>query len=224
MTKSSLSNFRKRTLKDIYKRLYKYFGPQHWWPGDTRLEIIVGAILTQNTSWSNVEKAIKNLKERKLLSSPLKLSALGASRLAGLVRPTGYYNIKARRIRNFLAFLSSQYASSLKKMSFQETGELRRQLLQVNGVGPETCDSILLYAFKRPVFVVDAYTKRIFSRHGIFNHDLGYDDVQRIFTSSFPSDYRVYNEYHALIVRLGKEFCAPQPNCEGCPLKGLEFN
>lgn len=211
---------RENAFKAIYKRLYKHYGPQHWWPGDTRLEIIVGAILTQNTSWANVGKAIKNLKDAELLSSPVKLLSLGARRLARLIRPAGYYNIKAERVRNFLKFLGENYGASLKKMSFEKTEELRRQLLQINGIGPETCDSILLYAFKRPVFVVDAYTKRIFSRHGIFGHDLDYDGIQRIFMSAFPSDEKLFNEYHALIVRLGKEFCKSRPKCEGCPLHG----
>lgn len=208
-------------LKKIYERLYRCYGPQRWWPGDTRLEIIIGAILTQNTSWSNVEKAIKNLKDAKLLSSSARLLSLDERKLAELIRPAGYYNIKAKRIRNFLILLSSRYGASLNKMSFAETGELRKELLKVNGIGPETCDSILLYAFKRPVFVIDAYTKRIFSRHNIFGHDLEYDSLQCAFMFHLPSDEKVFNEYHALIVRLGKEFCRTSPKCEHCPLKDI---
>lgn len=207
-------------FKDIYTRLYKRFGPQHWWPGDTRFEIIVGAILTQNTSWSNVEKAIKNLKRENLLS-PAKLMAIDKKRLAGLIRPAGYYNIKAARIKNFLNFLSSQYNSSLRKMSSAGTVDLRKQLLSVNGIGPETCDSILLYAFDRPVFVIDAYTRRIFSRHGRLSHDMPYESMQAEFAENLPSDSRLFNEYHALIVRLAKEFCRTSPRCEACPLSGI---
>lgn len=216
-------NSRRDTLKIIYSRLYKHFGPQNWWPGDTRLEIIIGAILTQNTAWTNVEKAIANLKSQRLLSSAQELLRLEPSHLARLVRPSGYYNIKSARIRNFLVFLAGNYASSLRKMSFQGTKELRDELLKVNGIGPETCDSILLYAFKRPVFVVDSYTKRIFSRHGIFRQNLEYDAIQKTFMSELPADERLYNEYHALIVALGKEYCRTTPDCKKCPIKRLSL-
>ena len=206
----------KNTLLDIYNKLYKFFGPQHWWPGDTPLEIIVGAILTQNTAWTNVEKAIANLKKAGALTSPRAMKKLRTSRLATLIRPAGYYNIKAKRLKNFL---DSGYGLSLKRLGRQEIAKLKSELMSVNGIGPETCDSILLYAFKKPVFVVDAYTKRIFSRHGIFSESLSYDKVQEIFMRSLPSDERLYNEYHALIVRLGKELCRKKPDCGNCPLK-----
>jgi len=209
----------KNTLLDIYNKLYKFFGPQHWWPGDTPLEIIVGAILTQNTAWTNVEKAIANLKQVRLLSSPAKIKRSGRKALARLIRPAGYYNVKSARIKNFIDFLDSGYGLSLKRLGRRETAKLRSELMSVNGIGPETCDSILLYAFKKPVFVVDAYTKRIFSRHGIFSESLSYDKVQEIFMRSLPSDERLYNEYHALIVRLGKELCRKKPDCGNCPLK-----
>jgi len=210
----------KNTLLDIYNKLYKFFGPQHWWPGDTPLEIIVGAILTQNTAWTNVEKAIANLRKARLLSSPAKLKRYDRKALARLIRPAGYYNVKSKRLKNFINFLDSGYGLSLKRLGRQETAKLRSELMSVNGVGPETCDSILLYAFKKPVFVVDAYTKRIFSRHGIFSESLSYDKVQEIFVRNLPSDERLYNEYHALIVRLGKELCRKEPDCGSCPLKG----
>ncbi len=207
----------------IYHRLYASFGPQDWWPGDTRLEIIVGAILTQNTAWSNVEKAIANLRGAGALSSLAALKNIRTRTLAKLIRPAGYYNIKAKRIKNFLRFLSSRYQGSLKAMSAQETGTLRQELLGVNGIGQETCDSILLYAFRRPIFVVDAYTKRIFSRHGLFAAGASYEDLQDAFMKRLPSDERLFNEYHALIVRLGKLVCRKNPDCSSCPLESVKI-
>lgn len=208
-------------LPHIYSLLYKFYGPQDWWPGDTRLEVIVGAILTQNTSWKNVEKAISNLKKAKILSHPSLIDGLNAKKLAGLIKPAGYYNVKAKRLKNFTRFLSSSYGSSLNSVASQNTDKLREEFLNVNGVGPETCDSILLYAFNRPVFVVDAYTKRVFSRHGLFSDTAGYDEVQKIFMDNLPRDKGLFNEYHALIVRLAKEICKTRPDCAACPLKGV---
>lgn len=207
-----------RLLK-IYKLLYKRFGPQHWWPGETRLEIIIGAILTQNTAWGNVEKAIANLKRGGVLEVK-KLSRISEPRLARLIRPSGYYNIKARRIKNFLRFLNSAYDGSLHAMFNTEMHRLRNELIGVKGIGPETADSILLYAGKRPAFVVDAYTKRIFSRHGFVNGDASYEDVQKIFKMNLPSDVRLFNEFHALIVKLGKDLCTSKnPSCDECPIR-----
>ncbi|MFA4982366.1 MAG: endonuclease III domain-containing protein [Candidatus Omnitrophota bacterium] len=206
---------------DIYKRLYKVYGRQHWWPGDTRFEMMVGAILTQNTSWSNVEKAIRNLKKENALSSAEKLLRTNGRTLARLIRPSGYYNVKSKRLRDFAGFLVARYGGDLNMMSRRETGELREELLDVKGVGPETCDSMLLYALNRPVFVVDAYTRRIFSRHKLIDGNAGYHDIQRLFMVNLPADHRLYNEYHALIVRLGKELCRKNPSCERCPLNRL---
>ena len=211
------------TLIGIYKKLYKFYGPQGWWPAESRFEIIVGAILTQNTAWSNVEKAIKNLKAEGYLSSPSKLHSLSGKRLARLIRPAGYYNVKASRLKNFATFLMKKYNGSLGRMSKEPTDRLRHELLGVNGIGPETCDSILLYAFRRPYFVVDAYTKRVFSAHGLFRNDPAYEVVQAIFMKNLPSDSKMFNEYHALIVRLGKDYCKEKPGCERCPLKGIKL-
>lgn len=204
-------------LMQIYDKLYERFGPRHWWPGDTAFEIIVGAILTQNTAWANVEKAIRNLKSKELLT-PGKLYRINIKILAGLIRPAGYYNIKAKRLKAFLKFLFERYDGSLKKMFFRRLPDLRGELLSVNGIGPETADSILLYAAGKPVFVVDAYTKRIFSRHKFIRPAATYDDVQRFFMDNLPRDVKLFNEYHALIVELGKNICKTKPRCQICPL------
>lgn len=214
---------KKTSLLGAYNALYGRFGPQSWWPGDTQFEVIVGAILTQNTSWVNVEKAIINLKSSGGLFSPAAMKKFRASRLAALIRPAGYYNIKARRLRNFLIFLERRYALSLKRLSRVDTDTLGSELLGINGIGPETRDSILLYAFRRPVFVIDAYTKRIFSRHGAFAEGSSYADAQAFFTENLRRSSRLFNEYHALIVRLGKEFCRKKPKCAACPLNGFKF-
>ncbi|MFH0764125.1 MAG: endonuclease III domain-containing protein [Candidatus Omnitrophota bacterium] len=198
--------------------MYKFYGPQRWWPADTRFEVIAGAILTQNTAWSNVEKAIISLKKAGALSSPSGMKRVGAKRLPRLIKPAGFYNLKARRLANFLSFLSSRYGSNLGKLSRLNTEGLREELLGVNGIGPETCDSILLYAFQRPVFVVDAYTKRVFSRLGLISGDAGYDDIQRFFMKNLPRKHRLFNEYHALVVRLAKDYCKTKPKCGSCPL------
>ncbi len=209
----------KTRLHSIYKKLYRRFGPQHWWPAETPFEVMVGAVLTQNTSWGNVERAIVNLKKNKLLELR-RMHRLPRRRLAVLIRPAGYYNIKALRLKNFLDFLVNSCGGNLKKIAAQNTQELRAQLLSVNGIGPETADSILLYALNKPVFVVDAYTKRIFSRHGLAGEDDDYDAVQKIFTQHLRKDVKLFNEYHALLVRLGKEFCLKRrPECDICPLK-----
>jgi endonuclease III related protein len=206
-------------LKEIYKRLFDHFGPQYWWPADSEFEVMVGAILTQNTSWANVEKAVSNLREQKVLSAA-RLYRLSDKKLAQLIRPSGYYNLKTRRLKSFLVFFIKDYRASVKMMARVATGVLREQLLLVKGIGPETADSILLYALAKPVFVVDAYTKRIFSRHKIFPGDLDYHSVQEIFMRDLPKDVGLFKEYHALIVRLAKEFCLKNnPKCQICPLK-----
>ncbi len=182
---------------------------------------MIGAILTQNTNWLNVEKAINNLKKRKLLK-PHALYRLPHKRLACLIRPAGYYNIKAKRINNFLKFFINNYGADAKKMSGVDTLSLRQQLLSVNGVGPETADSILLYALDKPIFVVDAYTRRILLRHHLIGEDAGYDKIQNLFMKNLKSVVELFNEYHALLVKLGKEFCLKnKPRCGLCPLKSI---
>ncbi|OGW36752.1 MAG: endonuclease [Nitrospirae bacterium RBG_13_39_12] len=206
-------------LLKIYHTLYQFFGPQYWWPGDTPFEIAVGAILTQNTNWGNVEKAINNLKKEKALN-PKAIHKMPISRLALLIKPAGYFNVKAKRLKSFIKFLMNEYRGSMSKMKKEDTNSLREKLLSINGVGPETADSILLYALEKPVFVVDAYTKRVLSRHGIMEHDKPYEIFQELFISSLKRDARLFNEYHALIVRVGKTFCKRrEPLCEICPLK-----
>jgi endonuclease-3 related protein len=207
-------------LKEIYDLLYKRFGPQDWWPGDTPFEVIVGAILTQNTNWTNVEKAIINIKNADLLT-PEKLHHIDITKLAALIRPAGYFNIKAKRLKNFLDWFFENYDGKLVNLEKVRTSELREQLLSVKGIGPETADSILLYAFNRPVFVVDAYTARSCARHQLINEDADYHQIQETFESNLPCDTQLFNEYHALIVNLGKNYCKPTPKCEECPLNPL---
>jgi len=210
------------SLLDIYKLLHKKFGPRDWWPGETKLEIIIGAILTQNTAWRNVEKAIQNLKKTDLLKVK-KLSRVPKKRLSELIKPSGYYNVKARRIKNFLDFLNTSYNGSINRMFKEKTEKLRKKLLNVKGIGPETADSILLYAGEKPVFVVDAYTKRIFSRHRYIRDGADYSEVQELFMKNLPKDVVLFNEYHALIVELGKNLCkSNKPLCNVCPIEGVK--
>ncbi|MBI5586958.1 MAG: endonuclease III domain-containing protein [Deltaproteobacteria bacterium] len=207
-------------LKAYYSCLFESFGPQGWWPANTRFEMIVGAILTQNTAWTNVEKAISNLKGKRLLT-PEKIHALKAVELAALIRPAGYFNIKAKRLKNFTSFLFNGCGGSLDRLLRKDSAVLRRELLDVNGVGPETADSIILYAAGKPEFVIDAYTKRIFSRHGLTGHDAGYDEIKTLFMENLPKDAALFNEYHALIVKTAKDYCRTKnPLCSECPLKG----
>jgi endonuclease-3 related protein len=193
-------------------------GPQGWWPGQTRFEVIVGAILTQNTAWTNVARAIANLRRAHVLS-PQALAALPTSRLARLVRSSGYYRTKARRVKRFLRFLQARYRLDLSRMFAERPSSLRKELLAVPGIGPETADSILLYAGNVPIFVVDAYTRRILQRHGLIRPDATYDAIQALFMGNLPPDASLYNEYHALLVAVGKDFCRPVPHCEDCPLR-----
>jgi endonuclease-3 related protein len=208
------------TQTEIYESLFARFGPQHWWPGDTQFEIIVGAILTQNTNWANVEKAIANLKAADHLT-PDKLYCLDVSQLAELIRPAGYYNIKAKRLKSFLSWLFEEHDGKLSRLQSLSTPQLRAELLAVKGVGRETADSILLYALGRPIFVVDAYTARIAVRHGLIDAGADYERLQELFQSNLPEDVQLFNEYHALLVRLGKQFCRPKAQCSGCPLEHL---
>jgi len=207
-------------LTEIYNLLFKRFGPQHWWPGETRFEVITGAILTQNTNWTNVEKAIANLKSADLLI-PEKLHHLDVSQLAALIRPAGYYNIKAKRLKNLINWLFENYNGNLANLDNINTEQLRTKLLAVKGIGRETADSILLYAFERPVFVVDAYTARVVFRHQLIEPDADYEQLRELFQSNLPQDAKLFNEYHALLVKVGKEFCKPKARCHNCPLEKL---
>lgn len=209
----------KTELMDGFKRMHKRFGPRHWWPGETPFEVMVGAILTQNTNWKNVERAIANLKRERLLD-PRKLLDLHPATLAKLIRPAGYFRVKAGRLRHYLRYFVDNYGGSAKRMAARPNEVLREELLAVKGIGPETADSILLYALGKPAFVIDAYTKRILSRHGLCAEDDDYHALQDLFTERLPADVALFNEFHALIVETGKEYCRTTPRCEGCPLKG----
>ncbi len=204
-------------LTEIFNRLYEKFGEQHWWPADTKDEVVIGAVLTQNTAWSNVEKAIVNLKKAGVLS--LKdIVCVDEGLLKELIKPAGFFNQKAIYLKNVANFIENH--GGFSHLSKKSTHELRRMLLSVKGVGKETADSILLYAFERPVFVVDAYTKRLVSRHRL-SEDLTYDSLQGLFMENLPLDVNLFNEYHALIVKLAKVYCKKKPLCRGCPLEGL---
>lgn len=207
-------------LRIIYGILYKAFGPQHWWPGDTPFEVAVGAILTQNTNWGNVEKAIDNLKSAHALNAK-RIHEMPANSLAALIRPAGYFNIKAKRLKAFISFLMDNYNGSMAKMKREDTYSLRGKLFSVNGIGPETADSILLYALDKPIFVIDAYTKRVLSRHRIIDDEKSYDEFQALFHASLRKDLKLFNEYHALFVAVGKTYCKPEPRCDKCPLDSL---
>ena len=202
-----------------------HFGPLRWWPGGSSFEIAVGAILTQNTAWRNVEKALTLLRERDAIR-PEAIHAMPQGELEECLRPSGFFRVKSQRLRHLIAFLSSFPGwdkapgnLSLDFMQERDTGELRRGLLGVRGIGPETADAILLYALNRPSFVVDAYTRRIFSRHGFLPHDTPYEELRAFFMDALPLDVPLYNEYHALIVRTGNSFCKKsRPLCHACPL------
>ena len=209
-------------LNIIYKKLYAHSGPQNWWPADTPFEVMVGAILTQNTNWRNVEKAIGNLKKHRLLE-PDRLYRLSYKRLAALIKPAGYYNIKAKRLKAFLKFFIKNYKGNIRNMSLIDTHQLRHQLLSVNGIGPETADSILLYALDKPAFVVDAYTKRILVRHHLIKADASYEQIQSFFRKGLKTNVKFFNEYHALLVKAGKDICLKaKPKCAICPLKSIK--
>jgi endonuclease-3 related protein len=214
----NLSGSTGKRLLEMFNLMLKDFGPQHWWPGETKLEIMVGAILTQNTNWNNVEKAIKNLKANKLLSIDA-LHFISASSLAENIRPAGYYNIKAARLKNLINFIMENFNGDIPLFLGRGTDELRRDLISINGIGPETADSILLYAANQPVFVVDTYTHRILNRHGLVDDHTTYFDLQELFTDRLPEDTELFKEFHALIVRTGKEHCHRKPRCDACPLE-----
>ncbi|MFH1847258.1 MAG: hypothetical protein ABH869_06875 [Candidatus Omnitrophota bacterium] len=208
-------------IKKIYELLEAYFGDLGWWPAESPFEVIVGAILTQNTAWSNVAKAIESLRKNDLLE-PEKILAEKQKSLSCIIRSAGYYRIKAGRLKNVCGFLMKECDGAPEKLRCQDTEVLRKKLLNVKGIGPETADSILLYALDKPAFVVDAYTKRIFFRHGLIPENASYDEVRRMVQSSFPLKIKMLNQYHAVIVETGKRFCRKKSGlCEKCPLKNM---
>jgi endonuclease-3 related protein len=204
------------TLQDIYRRLLDRYGPQHWWPADEPFEVMVGAILTQSTAWTNVEKAIRNLKAANAVS-PAALRHLGLDELATLVRPSGYYTVKARKLKALVDWLE-EHDDDPSRLSAENTDVLRQELLAVYGIGEETADSILLYAIGKPVFVIDAYTRRIVDRLGLHPATSGYGSYQRLFVNSLRPDVTLFNEYHALFVQHGKTACRKVPLCQQCCL------
>jgi len=207
----------KRVLLDTYRKLYDRYGPQHWWPADDPFEMIIGAILTQSTAWSNVEKAITNLKNAGALSAQ-RLRELPEAEITTLIYPSGYYNVKAGRLRAFARWLGGNYNDNLEQLFRQNTADIRDELLGVYGIGEETADSILLYAAGKPVFVIDAYTRRLLDRRGLSPLNNSYSAYQDLFTENLAADTPLFNEYHALIVRHGKEVCRKNPSCDNCCL------
>jgi endonuclease-3 related protein len=206
----------------VYERLHDHYGEQQWWPGDTPLEVMVGAVLTQNTNWANVEQAISNLKRADVLNYQ-RLRDLPVEELVAYIRPSGYYNIKAGRLRNLLQMIEDEYEGEISFLFEDSLEESRENLLGVKGVGPETADSILLYAAEKPIFVVDTYTHRVFSRHHLVEEDTDYFSLQQEFMDSLPLEVPLFNEFHALIVVVAKEFCKKsKPRCSECPLRGVE--
>lgn len=212
---------RRGLLLDYYETMSAALGPSRWWPGETPFEIALGAILTQNTAWTNVEKAIANLRTAGRLEAHA-LNGLPVAELEALIRPAGFFRLKAARVRNFLDFLEETCALDLERLRSEDTGTLRQALLGVSGIGPETADSILLYALGHPTFVVDAYTRRILHRHGLVPEDIGYAELRDFFMDALPRDAALFNEYHALIVRTAKAWCAKKAGkCAACPLSPL---
>lgn len=212
-----------RVVDEMYHRLYDHFGPQQWWPAETSFEVLVGAVLTQNTNWGNVTKAIAVLKSHDLMTYQ-GLSKLTATEIAPLIRASGYYNIKAKRLKNLMAMIDEIYAGELAGICEDSLYTARENLLAVNGVGQETADSILLYACNKPVFVVDTYTHRIVSRHFLIGEESSYNQVQDLFLGAVKEDAKLYGEYHALLVKTAATYCKKaKPRCESCPLQGLNW-
>jgi endonuclease-3 related protein len=209
-----------KILVEMYERILKAVGPRGWWPAESPFEVIVGAILTQNTSWANVERAIDNLKGAGILS-PSGIRDIAEDELAEVIKPSGFYRVKARRLKGYVHFFYEEFEGDMGRMRSQDLIPLRERLLRVDGLGPETADSILLYALEKPIFVVDAYTKRIFSRHNLISERGNYEEVQGMVMREFGREVGRYNEFHALLVFLGKHWCRRVPRCEGCPLEGL---
>ena len=210
-----------QVLLNTYHKLFAYYGPQHWWPAEEPFEVIVGAILTQSAAWTNVEKAITNLKKARALT-PETLRTLPVDEVASLIYPSGYYNAKARKLKAFVDWLGEKYSDNLSRLFRNNTDDLREQLLSVYGVGEETADSIILYAADKPVFVIDAYTRRFIKRLGLKPTTETYADYQKLFTKHLPTDNKLFNEYHALLVCLGKDVCRKNPACERCCLNGTD--
>lgn len=208
----------KRLLNDYYGRLSAHFGPTGWWPGDSAFEIAVGAILVQNTSWANVELAIANLKASKLLDARRLLEA-DVVEVEEVVRPAGYFRVKTKRLRSFCRFCVEEFSGSMARMARVPVDELRPRLLEVHGIGPETADDILLYACDKPVFVVDAYTRRVLGRHGLVDGGIGYESLRAVFEGNLATDVSVFQEFHALLVQVGHQYCRKTPQCSGCPLE-----
>ena len=208
---------RREELLKMYELLNGYFGDLHWWPADDPFEVMVGAILTQNTAWTNVEKAIQALREKQLLT-PAALSSIPEDELAPIIRPSGYYHLKAGRLKAFVQFMMMEYSGNVETMKAEELSSLRDKLLGVKGIGPETADSILLYACQKPVFISDAYTRRILLRHGMIGNDADYHSIQALFMDHLQPDVALFNRYHALIVNTGKTFCRRTAECAACPL------
>ena len=202
----------------MYRALLGRFGHRNWWPASTRFEVCVGAVLTQNTAWKNVVKAIDNLKAAAALDAHA-IHRLPLDELAGLIRPAGYFNVKARRLRNFVDHLVQRHGGDLTSLFASPVDALREELLSINGVGKETADSIVLYAAEKPIFVVDAYTRRVLHRHGIIEEKTDYDTIQRLFHANLPADLELFNDFHAQFVAVGHHFCRRKPHCQGCPLE-----
>lgn len=212
-----------RSLAAIYRRLHRRFGPQKWWPGETPFEVAVGAILTQNTSWVNASRAVQALKRRGLLN-PRGIDRLPRPRLARLIRSSGYFNQKADRLQRFVRYLLRRYQGRMSRMRGVALQQIRSELLALSGIGPETADSILLYALQKPVFVVDAYTRRVLARHSLIPREASYDQIQALFMKGQGrrgGSVPYFNEYHALLVQLGKSLCRPHPLCSACPLREI---
>lgn len=213
----------KNIYTEVYETLYDHFGPQNWWPGETPFEVIVGAVLTQNTNWGNVAKAIDNLRGAGILSFD-SLKLLSVDEIAEYIRPSGYYNLKAKRLRNLMDMIEEVYSGELDLLLEGSLNRGRENLLSVKGVGPETADSILLYACGLPTFVIDTYTHRVFSRHQLVDEETDYHSMQDLFVGNLPDDVQLFNEYHALIVRVASTYCKKtNPLCEQCPLQGLNM-
>jgi endonuclease-3 related protein len=208
-------------LQEIYRRLLERYGPQHWWPAREPFEVITGAILTQSTAWTNVEKAIANLRAAGKLS-PTALRKLSEAELAGLIRPCGYYNVKARKLKAFVKWLGEHYNDNLNRVFKNKIEDLRKELLNIYGIGEETADSIMLYAGNKPIFVIDAYTRRIVDRMGLIPSKHDYAGYQKLFTANLAEDVKLFNEYHALLVRHAKEVCRKTPLCQRCCLNRKE--
>lgn len=202
----------------IYDRLFRHYGPRFWWPAETAFEVMIGAILTQNASWTNVERALVGLRDLTPLD-PQAIAELSLDRLGEALRPVGYFNVKAKRLQAFCRWLLAQGGEG--RVGERDTPALRQDLLAVHGIGPETADDILLYAFGRPVFVIDSYTRRIFGRLGLAEGERSYEDLRALFEQALPKDSALYNEYHALIVEHAKTTCRPRPLCPRCVLKDL---